>query len=378
MDLPEVVRGELNDEPVAARVGLGGADVLLVTPTRTIVYRGEGLLSDESVETYPHGTERIELDEGRRKAKVHLDYGLDGERTLALPTKRAHEALHPMLAGVLNAAGVTDPGETVKETFLLSELTVVVTSKRLVKHVGAAVWDDDYEEYRYDDVTDLVFEEGNVATSVVVHVGASRERFKVPNDRARALRESLVDALLAFHEFDTLEAFRTARADAGGDEAGDAGAEAGATDQSNVDFGAGPDPLDASPELSDDAGRQVESAPSATTEREASGATQSTDEAALGGAGRTATREERRQPAESEQRESGRADANAETDAEKSFAGSGFEAAGPVDERELAAEVAALRETIERQNRLIEAHGERIDEQRRLFEQLVEELRQGR
>ena len=360
MDLPEVVQEALGDESVAARVELGGEDLVVVTPNRTLVYRGEGLLSDESVTELPHDAERIELKEGRRKSTVYLDYGLDGERDVGLPSDRLAAALHPILAGVLNAAGVTEPGETVKETFLLSELTVVVTSARLVRHVGEVVWDEEYEEHPYEDVTDLSFEEGSVATSVVVRHDGSQERFKIPNDRARALRECLTDAVLAYHGLDSLESLReraretearTETGTAGGTDDADAAAgrrRATATGPDDreidrLDFGDGPDPLDADPEPPDAA------------------------EVA-----RTATRED---PA------GGNGNGNGRRDGDDGFREAGFEPAGPVDgdgDDRLAAEVAALREQVERQNELLAAHGERLEKQGELLGALVEELRRGR
>ncbi|MFC6725724.1 hypothetical protein ACFQE1_15380, partial [Halobium palmae] len=211
MSLPDLVSSLLGDESVAAEVSLGGEDALYVTPSRTLVYRADGLLSDESVDQYGHDAERIAVSEGRRKSKITLDYGLDGEKQFAVPTKRLDDALHPVVAGVFNATGITDAGETVKKTFRFSELTVVVTSARIVKHIGAAVWDADFEEFHYDDVTDLTFEEGSVATSVVVAMGDRQERFKAPNEDARAVRESLKAALLSYHDEPNLPAFRKAR-----------------------------------------------------------------------------------------------------------------------------------------------------------------------
>lgn len=306
MDLPEAVGSVVGDETVAARVSLGGEDVLLVTPTRTVVYRAEGLLSDESVREYGHDVERIAVERKRRKATLRLDYGPDGERTLGLPASRVDDALHPVLAGVLNAAGVTDPGETVKRTFRFSELTVVVTSARLLRHVGAAVWDESHEEYHYDDVTDLRFEDGSHGTAVVVRMGDRQERFKAPNDRARELREALVGAVLAHHGFDSLEAFREARAEA------DDGEPAAADDAVGVE---GLAPLGG-----DAGGESDESVPGLDV---------------VGG--------------------------NGEGDS-----------ADPATERgDVAAELAALREQVETQ-------GDRIDAQRELIEQLIEELRRGR
>ncbi|WP_251328344.1 DUF7115 domain-containing protein [Haloplanus pelagicus] len=327
MSLPETVQSSLDGESVAARVGLGGEDMLLVTPTRTLVYRAEGLLSDEAVEEFPHGAERVGVSEGRRKATITLDYGLDGERTFSVPTNQLDQVIHPVLAGVLNARDVTDSGETVKQTYRFSELTIVVTSARLVRHIGEAVWDEEYDEYHFDDVTDLDFEEGSVATSVVITVGGRQERFKTPNDQARALREGLTDAVCAHHGVDDLDALRAITAE--DDEEGRADAETGADD--TVSFGEGPAPLGAN-------------------DRETA-----TED-------RTADRSGPRANGDTSPDETGR---------EEGFGDSGFRSAGVVDDPAVARELADLREAVEAQN-------ERLERQQRTIQQLIEELRQGR
>jgi hypothetical protein len=367
MSLPDLVHSNLNGESVAARVTLGGEDELFVTPTRTLVYRADGLLSDESVEEYTHDAERLEVSTGRRKAKVTLDYGLDGEETFALPAKRIQEALHPVLAGVLNAAGITDPGETVKHTFQFSELTLVITSARVVKHIGSAVWDGEFEEFHYEDVTDLSFEEGSVATSVVVTTSGRQERFKAPNEDARAVREGLTNALLAYHDVGSLEEFRVTVAP-------DEGAE---PERDPVDFGDGPDPLSANPgELSSEPANATRDSDEPQPERSATAS--ATAESGFDSPGAVA--ESLEQPPETPS-PSASASASAETPASGTegaetetetdgFAGSGFEAAVDDTER-VADELAALRAAVETQN-------EEIRKQRETMAQLVDELRRGR
>ncbi|MDZ5813236.1 hypothetical protein U4E84_18050, partial [Halorubrum sp. AD140] len=381
-------------------------------------FRGDGLLSDESVDEYGHDVERIEVSTGRRKAKITLGYGLDGDETLSVPAKRVDDVLHPLLAGVLSASGVTGPGETVVRTFRSSELTLIVTSERLVKHVGSAVWDPEFEEFYYEDLTGLDFEEGTVATAVVlVHDGRS-ERFKAPNESARAVRETLADAVCSFHGVESLAEFRVA-AEA---EESTPDAEPGGT----TDFGEGPDPLSASPAAdaeadADGTATEPDAADSATAASQSPGSTAESSEAAadddLLGADPLAadaavdeaavdplddaTATGSASPAEGIDRaaeeepgstvdgealaadaavgdsEAGdseavapEADADAPVPGTDAFDGSPFESAG-VEGDDLATEVAALRRTVE-------AQSERLDRQSALIKQLIEELRRGR
>ncbi|RDI72587.1 DUF7115 domain-containing protein [Halopelagius longus] len=410
MSQPQIVQSALGGEAVVTRLGLGGEDELYATPTRTLVYRAEGLLSDESVEEYPHDAERVTVSEGRRKSKVTLEYGLDGSETFALPSKYLDRALHPLVEGVLKANGILKEEESVERLFRFSELTLVVAGTRVVRHIGSSLWDEDYEEYRYEDVTDLTFEDGSVATSVVMTVGDRQERFKTPNEDARAVREALESTLLDYWGVASLEELRAANEPE--DE------EPAETDE--VSFGDGPDPLSANPaELSDEpknatrdaesetetesesshaAGQQTaevrteepgtaESQAAETTTADADATNEQTAEAsaeasaganAAPSAGRSASETE---SASDERSEPSAADARPEegdarkakegANADAGFENSGFESAGPVAEDALADEVAALRETVE-------AQGEEIRRQQELIEQLIEELRRGR
>ncbi|WP_416840771.1 hypothetical protein [Haloferax sp. DFSO52] len=348
MSQPEIVQSVLGEEDVVSRVHLGGEDELFVTPTRTLVYRAEGLLSDESVDEFSHAAERLSVSEGRRKGKILLDYGLDGSKTIGLSVKRLDEALQPIVEGVLAAAGVIEDGESVVQSFRFSELTFVVAERRVVRHIGSAVWDEDYESYNYNDVTNLEFESGSVATTVVLTVGGRQERFKIPNEEARIVREKLSKALCAHFDVGSLEEFRVMMAEQKDDEEGE--------ERDNTDFGAGPDPLSANPgELSDEPTNATRSADDAEpTEGQ-------TVEATSVGSSPTET-------TTVEQRAEKVADAS-----DLGFESSGFEPASkPADDTaELAAEVEALREAVE-------AQSEHLYYQQELIEQLIEELRRGR
>lgn len=240
MDVPGIVQGELDGEEVAASVSLGGEDALFVTASRTLVYRSESLLSDESVESYPHDAERVTVKDGRRKTRITLTYSIDGERDFTVPSSVADDVLHPVLAGVLNGSGVTDPGETVVQTFRFSELTLIVTSDRLLKHVGSAVWDDDHEQYHFDDVTALDFEEGSVATQIVIAVDGRPQRIKTPNEHIAVVRERLTQALFAYYDVGSLAELNALVDPA--EETPDA-ASGSASAGGGVDFGEGVDPL---------------------------------------------------------------------------------------------------------------------------------------
>ncbi|WP_311172554.1 DUF7115 domain-containing protein [Halobellus ordinarius] len=250
MSQPEIVQNDLADEDVVARVDLGSEDELYVTPTRTLVYRAEGLLSDESVEEYAHDAERITVSEGRRKAKITLDYGLDGQKTISLPAKRLERALQPIVEGVFKANGVLSDEESIERLFRFSELTIAIAEERVVRHIGSNLWDEDFESYHYEDVTDLAFEDGSVATSVVLSVAGRRERFKAPNEDARAVRSALESTLLSYWEVDSIEELRAVTQP--DDDETDAFDDPGEPAGRNVSFGDGPDPLIADPAEPDD------------------------------------------------------------------------------------------------------------------------------
>ncbi len=374
MSEPGVVESALDGETVAASVPLGGEDQLYITPTRTLIYRAEGLLSDESVEEYPHDAERLTISEGRRKTRFSLDYPVDGTREFTIPSKCADDVIHPVVAGIINAAGITEPGETVLSTYRFSELTLIVTSERLVKHIGAAVWDTDYEEFHYDDVTDLTFEKGSVATQVVLDVDGRQQRIKAPNDQARDVESKLSDALTAYHGVDSIEELRIANESEDEEPAEQPGA-------GGVAFGEGVDPLEANPpsaegdeELSaeqvieDSGGTEAVETAEPSNDPEESGApdTDATELDSEGSTDRSQSVNERGQTTDDE------SSRNTADDDGFDFEDVGFEPAeSDPDSKAIAEELAELRAVVEHQN-------ERLDKQREAIERLIEELSRGR
>jgi hypothetical protein len=349
MNVPALVQSSLGDEDVAAHVPLKGEDALFVTPTRTVVYKADGLLSDESVEEFDQDAEGIEVSEGRRKAKVTMDYGLDGEESFAVPSGSLDDVLHPIIAGVLAAAGVTDPGETVKRTYRFSELTLVVTSDRVVKHIGSAVWATDYEEIGFESVTGLDVEEGNVSSQLVLETTERTQRIKAPNEQFRDVRETVAEALYAYHDADSAAEFEQMNV-----------AEETEATTDEVSFGGGVDPIDTSGVGEDD----VEAA-DATGDATASASAEAATE----------TDAEMGEPASS-----------VTEDSEDEFASSGFQTAAakvepPVDPDELGAElddlevaIEEMTEALERQRKVVERQREVVDAQQAALDENRERL----
>lgn len=195
MSESDLVAERLGDEDILATVTLSGDDKLVITPSRSLLYEAEGLISDESVTEYPHRIESISLSSGRRKSTIELTYPLEGTKSIRVPKASVESVLHYLLAGVLNARSITDPGEVVRAVYLFNELTVIITSERIVTNVGTSVWDEDHDEYRYDDLSGLEFEEGDVATQIVLYVDGRSQRIKVPKSRAKKLRHELREAV---------------------------------------------------------------------------------------------------------------------------------------------------------------------------------------
>jgi hypothetical protein len=369
MNVPALVESSLGDEDVAAHVSLKGEDALFVTPTRTILYTADGLLSDEGVEEFAHDAEGIEVSEGRRKAKITLDYGLDGEETFSLPAGSLDDALHPILAGVLNAAGVTQPGETVKHTYRFSELTLVVTSDRVVKHVGAAVWSTDYEEITFETVTGIDTEEGNVSSQLVLETTGRTERIKAPSEQFRAVREAVEEALFAYHGVSS--AAELEQASGGGSEP---------EEPEEVSFGEGVDPIDTSGVGEDDDADLVADEDAATqsagTDQPAAGSQSDASSQPAAGSQSAAT-DQSESSDQSATTGEPTADATAETADE--FESSGFQTAAakvepPIEPEELEAELDELEATIVDLAETVETQREVIDAQQAVLEAQEERL----
>lgn len=338
MEIPDRITQAADGETIQSAVSLGDEDIICFTVSRTFVYRAEGLLSDEKVETYSHDIERLNVSEGRRKTTFALEY-VDGVQKFKVASKRTDQVLSRLLAGILGAAGVIGDEESVAGVFSFSELTLIVTDARLVKHVGAYVWDPDFEEYAFEDVTGLDFEEGSVATQVVISVGGRPQRIKAPSDEARRLQQTLENSLFAYYEVDSLDALNE-KIGQDDEPPSDSSAANGLGLDENI-----------SPLVSDDDDAQPDSETTVSTDDDN---TDDSEESSSGDGATAVTKE----PAETTTE-------NASTSA----------SASSEDIAQLREQVGMLTEAVEAQQEQLEQQSEQIETQRETIQQLIEELR---
>jgi hypothetical protein len=331
-ELPERLVEAVGDGTAIELIDIGGGDIVAVTRAATYCYRSEGLLSDETVDRFSHDIERLRTKAGRRKTTLHFE-SLDGERSLTVPGGVADEVIEAVLKGVLRTSGVVDDDETIQSLFRFSELTLVVTEYQLLKHVGSAVWNDDYEAFAYEALTDLDFEEGSVATQVILEVDGRRQRVKVPNEHAGRVRQEVQSAVFEYHDVSSLGGLRAEVREEEEDEEGEEGSD-GATDE--VGDGQAAD---------SEAASMVDSGWSPPADQDVTSVS-GADSSADGSASESITE----------------AEPGADADDDDASAADVEALAGQVDE---------LTRTVERQSELIEAQQETL-------ETLVDELRRGR
>lgn len=346
MDVPELVRDALGGEEIQAGVNLGDEDTVCLTPTRTLLYRAEGLLSDEKVEEYPHDVERLAVSEGRRKTKFTLHY-VDDARSFSVPSSRDTQVLELLFRGILRTADVIEPDENVAGAFRFSELAVVVTDARVVRHIGAAVWTDDYQVYPYADLTGLSFEQGSVATEVVLEIDGRPQRVKTPNEQARKVQQVIEETAFEYHGVSSLEELNAA---VGTDET-DATTE---TDDGGLGLGSGVEPLVTNAEESS-MDEPMEPASRSNTASDTDQPDRGTDGVGQTDTAATTGESPRSEPSSRRTNATGNDTTSASS-----------EDIAAVEER-----LSELTTAVQRQNELLE-------EQHDTIEQLVRELREGR
>jgi hypothetical protein len=366
MEVPHLVREHLGGEAIEASVSLGDEDVVCVTPSRALVYRGEGLLSDESVEEYALDLERFDLSHGRRKTKFVFEY-VDGTNSFTVPGSRADSLLTLLLQGILRVEGVIGENESVAGVYQFSELTLVVAESRLIKHIGSTVWDDDFEVYDYDDVSGLDFKDGSVATQIVITVDGRPQRIKAPNDEAPQVRQTLVQSLCTYYDVASLEQLQGTLAESeDATESEDTAEEAdssGSSDSLSLDEGISPlvggdAGGDATEEPTDESAPESSAADRTTTEPTPQPEPTPTTSQPQGGQTTRASEPQQTTEAPEPSPESERVD--------------------PEDIEAMQEQLKALTKVVKRQNELLEQQDDRIKTHDQRIEQLIDELRRGR
>ncbi len=384
MEIPNLVRERLGGEAIKATVNLGDEDVIAVTPTRTILYRGEGLLSDESVKEYAHDVKRLNLSKGRRNTKFSLSY-VDGTKEFKVPGDRADTLLQMLMQGILRTSGVAGEEESVAGVFQFSELTLVVTEQRLVKHIGAPVWDEDFEVFDFDDVTALDFEEGSVATQIVLTVNGRPQRIKAPSDQAPQVEQTLTQTLCSYYDVGSLEELAATLST---DEDEKASAEAD-TSSNELELNDGISPLVGR-------GEESEGIPEASEAGGEPAALNGPTDAGAGDAAGSAAAETstgaHAEPSSADRTHTGSADTGRRSGVDTvsptgepsdrseadTTASAQSGAVDPADVDAIKDQLSTLTEAVKRQNNLLRQHNERLEANDEKVEQLIEELRRGR
>jgi len=351
------------------------------------------LLSDESVEIYDHDVERLGLSKGRRNTKFILEY-VDGTREFKVPSGRGDTLLQILLQGILRVGGIAAEDESVAGVYQFSELTLIVTEARLVKHVGAPVWDEDFEVFDYDDVTALEFEEGSVATQIVLTVNGRPQRIKAPNDKAPQVEQTLTQTLCTYYGVNSLEEL-VAELGAAEDETAD-DTKADSDNSRDIELDDGISPLVGGDDA--DSGSQSAARADAGNREQTGAASESAAPAsATDSSSRKATQTAERTDstmATSQTDQGSTADdasGNTSTASQATTEGTATEpdssdtGSTAVDVSGLEEQLAQLTEAVKRQNQLLRKHNKRIDRHEETIEshdekidQLIEELRRGR
>jgi hypothetical protein len=346
MEIPDLIKRRLGEESIESAVNLGDEDVICFTPSRALLYRGEGLIGDESVEEYDCNVERLNVSDGRRKTSVRLQY-VDGEESFSVSSDRGDAVVQRLLQCVLRTANVLDADEAVEDSYRFSELTIVITDRRLVKHVGAYVWDGEFEEYPFGDVTGLDFEEGSVATQIVLSVSGRPQRFKAPSDEAKLLRRALTNALCEYYEVASLSQLNRVleeKADAADDDESNGGSVA-----SDIELDDSISPL---------VGDADEAEPTLEGEVREIGESRPDD---------TATDATSSQAEETTQQSTAAQQSEATTQPADTATGSQQDGVDPAEFEAMQTQVSKLTTAVKRQNELLK-------EQHQTIQQLIEEL----
>ena len=198
----------VDEDELINQIELDDHRTLFVAPSRIIVYRESSLLAEESVDTYSTDVERLLLDEGKKQVTVTFEYADEDDHELQLPPETMANALKALLASVVRTNGVVDEDESIRELFRFNEMTVILTDRRVIQHLGTSLWADAHNSIEYEDIRDIRTEEGTISTGVIIETTESAERLKIPQDAADRFVELLDQSVCEFHDVASLGVLR--------------------------------------------------------------------------------------------------------------------------------------------------------------------------
>lgn len=208
MSLPAGVSGLVDEDELIDDVALDGHRSLYVTPAKAVTFRERSLFTEESVDVYPTDIDRLLLEEGKRQSTVTFEYPDGQSSSLELPTEAMAPALKALLASATRATGAIPTDETILDLYRFNELTVILTDRRLLKHVGWAMWAASHDQIDYTDVRNIRVEQGQVSTGVNIDTDDGSDRLKIPHDTADDFVARLKSAVCDFHGIDDIGVLR--------------------------------------------------------------------------------------------------------------------------------------------------------------------------
>lgn len=188
MDIPGLLSDSIREEEkIVSRVLVASGTNMITTNERVFIHREEGIINNEIFEEYSLDVEQISVFSDKRKARVVLSYGLEGTREFSVYAKYYERVVDPLVRGVIKATGVVEPGELIRHVHRYGQLTIVLTDKQVLKHIGIALWSRDYESYRHEDIARIDIETGGASAEILIEYKGRIHRIKTDKERARRI-----------------------------------------------------------------------------------------------------------------------------------------------------------------------------------------------
>ena len=188
MDIPSLLSDSIKEgEKIVSRVLIASGTHMITTTERVFIHREEGIINNEIFEEYSLGVDQISVFSDRRKARIVLNYGLEGTREFSVYAKYYDRIVDPLVRGVLKATRVVQSGELIRHVYRYGQLTIVLTDKQFLKHIGVALWSRDYESYQYEDIARIDIEKGGVSAEILIEHKGRMHRIKTDKERARLI-----------------------------------------------------------------------------------------------------------------------------------------------------------------------------------------------